>query len=119
MGERVTAPDVADEQVEAALLAVDPLDEAADLRGVGVVGLDGDGAAAGSAEFDGDAASGTPGGARDLTDPELRLHAVAHSRALRDGIAALAADAVRAAEELGAEFDRFLAEQHRGDNPDS
>jgi AcrR family transcriptional regulator len=32
----------------------------------------------------------------DLTDPELRPHAVAHSRALRDGIAALAADAVRA-----------------------
>jgi AcrR family transcriptional regulator len=31
----------------------------------------------------------------DLTDPELRPHAVAHSRALRDGIAALAADAVR------------------------
>ncbi len=32
----------------------------------------------------------------DLTDPELRPHAVAHSRALRDGIAALATDAVRA-----------------------
>lgn len=32
----------------------------------------------------------------DLTDPELRPHAVAHSRALRDGIAVLAADAVRA-----------------------
>jgi AcrR family transcriptional regulator len=32
----------------------------------------------------------------DLTDPALRPHAVAHSRALRDGIAALAADAVRA-----------------------
>lgn len=32
----------------------------------------------------------------DLTDPELRPHAVAHSRALRDGIAALVTDAVRA-----------------------
>ena len=31
----------------------------------------------------------------DLTDPELRPHAVAHSRALRDGIAALVTDAVR------------------------
>jgi len=32
----------------------------------------------------------------DLTDPELRPHAVAHSRALRDGIAALVTDAVQA-----------------------
>ncbi|HEU5392197.1 MAG TPA: TetR/AcrR family transcriptional regulator [Streptosporangiaceae bacterium] len=32
----------------------------------------------------------------DLTDPALRPHAVAHSRALRDGIAALVTDAVRA-----------------------
>ena len=32
----------------------------------------------------------------DLTDPELRPHAVAHSRALRGGIAALVTDAVRA-----------------------
>jgi AcrR family transcriptional regulator len=32
----------------------------------------------------------------DLTDPQLRPHAVAHSRALRDGIAALVADAVQA-----------------------
>jgi AcrR family transcriptional regulator len=31
----------------------------------------------------------------DLTNPQLRLHAVAHSRALRDGIAALVADAVQ------------------------
>jgi len=32
----------------------------------------------------------------DLTDPELRPHAVAHGRALRAGIAALVADAVQA-----------------------
>jgi AcrR family transcriptional regulator len=32
----------------------------------------------------------------DLTDPQLRPHAVAHSRALRDGIAALVTDAVQA-----------------------
>ena len=32
----------------------------------------------------------------DLTDPELRSHAVAHSRALRAGIAALVTDAVQA-----------------------
>ncbi len=32
----------------------------------------------------------------DLTDPELRPHAVAHSRALRDGTAALVTDAVQA-----------------------
>jgi len=32
----------------------------------------------------------------DLTDPELRPHAVAHSRALRDGIAALVTDAIQA-----------------------
>lgn len=32
----------------------------------------------------------------DLTDPELRPHAVAQSRALRDGIAALVTDAVQA-----------------------
>lgn len=32
----------------------------------------------------------------DLTDPALRPHAVAHSRALRDGIAALVTDAVQA-----------------------
>lgn len=32
----------------------------------------------------------------ELTDPELRPHAVAHSGALRNGIAALIADAVKA-----------------------
>src|SRR6185437_5587717 len=32
----------------------------------------------------------------DLTDPQLRPHAVAHSRALRDGIAALVTDAIQA-----------------------
>jgi AcrR family transcriptional regulator len=45
----------------------------------------------------------------DLTDPELRPHAVAHSRALRAGIAALVADAVQARLLVAATLPQTLA----------
>src|SRR6185437_15088140 len=50
LGERVTAPDVVDQQVEPAAFAGDPFDEGADLAGVGVVGLHGDAGAAGAVD---------------------------------------------------------------------